>query len=265
MYAADERCLALVKRAIRHGVIDRLRLIERVFPCLVLTHSEALADQYLCMREWEMVELELAPTDPLRVFREIFQRHVEVIERFGRFPHRNELLGRRSTEQERAFLADADFRFDLPLVKRPDGSFCFQGRIAGRAVAAVEGQAVPLAYRGPDAAIAEAEQAIRKQGFARVGGVRLHKFIVERPMPAVGSKGFSELMGELQGSSEALARLWPRATFVESYVCDDKMFCVYMADSEQTLREHAVLAGLPMEAAHRVRRVITPDLLGALT
>jgi uncharacterized protein (DUF924 family) len=261
MYAADPRCLMLVRRAIRSGAIERLRLIERVFPCLVLTHSESLADHHLCMREWEKVEVELSPTDPLRVFHEIFDRHLRVIERFGRFPHRNDLLGRGSTPEEEAFLTNAEFRFDLPLVKRPDGSFCFQGTIEGRKVEFVEGDAACLAYRGPDAAMAQAEAEIRLQGYARVGDVELRKFIVERDMPDIGAKRHEEMRVDINRSNNALRELWPRLAWVESYVCNNKMYCVFMADSAATLRKHALLAGLPMDTAYEVRRVIDPETL----
>ena len=52
MYACDARCLTLVKRGLRVGVSGRLLPTERLFLCLVLTHSEALGDQHLCMEEW---------------------------------------------------------------------------------------------------------------------------------------------------------------------------------------------------------------------
>jgi uncharacterized protein (DUF924 family) len=129
MYAADARCLELVKRGLRGDVGARLHPIERVFLCLALTHSEALEDQLLCMEEWGRVMAALAAGDPLNVFHEIFHRHVAVIQRFGRFPHRNTVLGRAGTPQEADFLADSTFRFDLPLVCCPDGSFAFAGTV----------------------------------------------------------------------------------------------------------------------------------------
>jgi len=260
MYATDQRCLSLVKRAIKHGVIDKLRLIERVFPCLVLTHSELLADQHLCMQEWEKVEVELAPTDPLLVFHEVFHRHLSVIEQFGRFPHRNALLGRAATPDEETFLTDAEFRFDLPLVKRPDGSFCFQGTIEGRKVERVEGESVSLAYQGPDAAMAQAEQEVRLQGYARVGDIKLRKFIVERDMPAVGTKKYWQLKADVDRVNKALGELWPRLAWIESFICNNKTYCVYLADSAATLRKHALLADMPMESAHEVRRIIDPGI-----
>jgi uncharacterized protein (DUF924 family) len=127
MYANDARCRDLVKRALRAGVCERLRPIERVFLCLVLTHSEALEDQHLCMAEWGKVAAELASDDPLNAFHDIFQRHLAVIRRFSRFPHRNPILQRASTAAELDFLGNSAFRFDLPLIRRSDGAFDFAG------------------------------------------------------------------------------------------------------------------------------------------
>lgn len=256
MYAQDTRCLRLIKRAIAQGTIERLKLIERVFPCLVLTHSEQLADQHLCLQEWDKVQRELVQTDPLRVFHEVFSRHLRVIERFQRFPHRNEVLGRTSTEEEKAFLSNADFRFDLPLVQLPNGKFCFQGEIEGQAVAHIAGEQVNLTYQGPDAAMAQAEREIRQQGFANVGSVKMHKFIVEREMPAIGSTEHDEVRQYINRSNRALRKLWPRMTWVESYLCNDKMFCVYLADDPATLREHALMSEMPINAVHRVRSIV---------
>ena len=256
MYAADARCVSLVRRAIKRGVIDKLQLIERVFPCLVLTHSENLADQHLCMEEWAKVESELSPTDPLLVFHEIFQRHVDVIERFGRFPHRNELLDRASTDEEEAFLRNADFRFDLPLAKRPDGSFSFQGTIGERCAGKVTGEVVALSYDGPDSAMAQADEQIRLQGYAQIGDTQLKKFIVERDMPKVSSKKYEEMKSEVDRVNRATKALWPRLSWVESFMCNNKMYCIYLADNAATLRKHALLADVPITSAREVRRVI---------
>lgn len=256
MYAADNRCLSLVRRAIALGVIDKLQMMERIFPCLVLTHSEVLADQHLCMAEWSKVEIELVPADPLNVFHEIFERHVEVIEKFGRFPHRNAILGRIPSVEEEAFLADADFRFDLPLVKGPDGKFCFQGRISGSHVRGLGGEPAGLAYQGPDAALAQAEEQIRLQGYAQIGDIRLRKFIVEREIPKVASKTRDEMNAEVDRVNKALRMLWPRISWVESFMCNDKMYCVYLADSAATLQKHALLADVPLTSAREVRRIV---------
>jgi thioredoxin-dependent peroxiredoxin len=183
MYACDARCLALVKRGLRVGVARRLKPVERVFLCLALTHSESLEDQQLCMEEWGRVMHELAPDDPLNAFHEIFHRHLAVIMRFGRFPHRNKVLERAGTPAEQAFLDDASFRFDLPLVRQPDGTLAFAGAVTRRVVKLFDheyqtllpaaGEAAPgsfeFAYRGPDAAFTRARDQLRRQGFVRIG------------------------------------------------------------------------------------------------
>ena len=127
MFAGDARCRDLVKHAWRAGVGERLQPIERVLLCLALTHSEALEDQQLCMAEWQRIGIRLAADAPLNAFDEIFRRHLAVIRRFGRFAHRNAVLQRPSTAAEVAFLQDGAFRFDLPMVRQPDGAIAFAG------------------------------------------------------------------------------------------------------------------------------------------
>lgn len=204
MYAADHRCQQLVKRGLKVGVAQKLRPIERVFLCLVLTHSESLEDQQLCMEEWGQAMEQLSPEDPLNVFHEIFHRHVAVIQRFGRFPHRNALLGRENTDAEAAFLADNSFRFDLPLVRQPDGTLAFAGSIKRHTVevlgheyqsimpskAEAAGQEFDYAYDSPDSVFTRTRDQLNKQGFVRIGDqvpafsaetsqgpIRFHEFI----------------------------------------------------------------------------------------
>ena len=183
MYAADQRCQSLVKRGLRAGVSQKLRPIERVFLCLVLTHSEALEDQQLCMEEWSQAMQQLTPQDPLNVFNEIFNRHVAVIQRFGRFPHRNKILGRVNTPAEEAFLADNSFRFDLPLVRQPDGTLAFAGSITRHPVDVLghqfqstlpkgnagAGRTFEYAYESPDTVLTRTREQLNKQGFVRIG------------------------------------------------------------------------------------------------
>ncbi len=185
MYAYDARCLSLVKRGLRIGVSERLRPIERVFLCLALTHSESLDDQRLCMLEWASVMKELSADDPLNVFHEIFHRHVAVIQRFGRFPHRNQILQRATSEAEQDFLQNSSFRFDLPLVRGADGAFVFAGTVKRRTVKILdheyqtllpdedEAPKAPLefAYAGPDAVFTRTHEQLKKQGYIRIGDI----------------------------------------------------------------------------------------------
>jgi thioredoxin-dependent peroxiredoxin len=206
MYAADARCRELVKRGLRAGVNELLRPIERVFLCLALTHSEALEDQHLCMEEWDRVMTLLAPEDPLRAFHEIFHRHVAVIKRFGRFPHRNKLLQRESTPAEEDFLGDSSFRFDLPLVRQPDGGIVFAGTIKKRTVRLLDHEYQTLlpdedeaakgefefTYEGPDKAFTKAQAQLEKQGYIRIGD-NVPDFTAET---SIGPMSFHEFIGE---------------------------------------------------------------------
>jgi len=183
MYACDAHCLALVKRGLRVGVSARLRPIERVLLCLALTHSEALDDQHLCLEEWDRVMADLASDDPLNAFHEIFHRHVAVIMRYGRFPHRNKILQRANTMAEEEFLGNSSFRFDLPLVRRPDGAFVFAGTAKKRTVRVLDHEYQSLLpdsdempdevfefeYTGPDSAFTKTKEQLEKQGYIRIG------------------------------------------------------------------------------------------------
>jgi len=183
MYATDARCRELVRRGLRVGVGERLRPIERVFLCLVLTHSELLEDQHLCMEEWGRAMADLAADDPLNAFHEIFHRHVAVIQRFGRFPHRNKILQRANMVAEDDFLDNSTFRFDLPLVRRADGGFVFAGTVKKRTVKLLDHEyetllpdvdetpegAFEFKYLGPDKVFTKSHEQLQKQGYIRIG------------------------------------------------------------------------------------------------
>lgn len=206
MYACDARCQGLVKRGLRVGISARLRPIERVFLCLALTHSEALDDQLLCMEEWGRAMDELVPDDPLNVFHEIFHRHVAVIKRFGRFPHRNKILQRAGTAAEEDFLENSSFRFDLPLIRRSDGTFAFAGAIKKRTVKLLDHEyetllpdldevghrAFEFKYLGPDGVFTKTQEQLRRQGYIRIGD-SVPDFTAETSM---GPINFHEFIGD---------------------------------------------------------------------
>ena len=206
MYACDARCRDLVKRGLRTGVSERLRPIERVFLCLVLTHSEVLDDQHLCMDEWGRAMTELAPDDPLNAFHEVFHRHVAVIQRFGRFPHRNKILQRANTAAEEDFLDNSAFRFDLPLVRDADGAFVFAGTVKKRTVKLLDHEyqtllpdtdeaphgAFEFKYLGPDKVFTKTQEQLKKQGYVRIGD-SVPDFHAETSM---GPIDFHEFIGD---------------------------------------------------------------------
>jgi Protein of unknown function (DUF4242) len=84
------------------------------------------------------------------------------------------------------------------------------------------------------------------------------KYVIERTMPGAGELSQAQLKGASKDSNGALAALSPRVTWQQSYVTDDKIFCVYVADSPDAIMEHAKATGLPVDAVHRVRNVIDP-------
>ncbi|MBT5110483.1 MAG: DUF924 domain-containing protein [Rhodospirillaceae bacterium] len=101
-FSNDAKALALAKAGIDEGHDREITQIERVFMYLPFEHSEDLAEQN------RMMELcAHLPESNL----EWAQKHLVIIERFGRFPHRNEALGRTTTPEEAAFLLESDSSF----------------------------------------------------------------------------------------------------------------------------------------------------------
>lgn len=101
-FATDHQALAVAKRAVTANFDDALPPVQRAFVYMPFQHSENLADQHESVRLFR----ELAASHPEQAdFLNYAQRHLEVIARFGRFPHRNAVLGRASTPEELEFLA----------------------------------------------------------------------------------------------------------------------------------------------------------------
>ena len=103
-YALDERARAAARTALDRGYDLALPTERRVFVYLPFEHSEDLDDQHLSVSLCR----ERTGSD---AYTDYAVRHLEVIERFGRFPHRNAVLGRTNTEEEIAFLAQEGSRF----------------------------------------------------------------------------------------------------------------------------------------------------------
>ncbi len=86
----------------------------------------------------------------------------------------------------------------------------------------------------------------------------MKRYVIERNIPGVGSLNGEQLKGAAAKSNEALAKLAGKVQWVQSYVVDDKTFCVYLADNEATVQEHAKLSGFPANKVSEVRNVIDP-------
>jgi uncharacterized protein (DUF924 family) len=106
-YATDAKALALAHDAVAHGFDRPLHPIQRCFVYLPLEHAETLADQRRSVALFEALAPELTSKTTLAAV----HRHYEIIARFGRFPHRNAVLGRVSTEEELAFLTEPNSSF----------------------------------------------------------------------------------------------------------------------------------------------------------
>lgn len=88
----------------------------------------------------------------------------------------------------------------------------------------------------------------------------LRKFIIERNIPKVGSFDAKQLSDAAAKSNEALCQIGARdIQWVESYVADDKTFCVYLATDEAAIRRHSEMSGFPADRITEVRATIDPS------
>jgi cell division inhibitor SulA len=84
------------------------------------------------------------------------------------------------------------------------------------------------------------------------------KFVIEREVPGVGSLSADQIQAIAQKSCSVLDKLGPQIQWLQSYVTDNKIYCIYIAPNEQMVREHASQGGFPANSIMQVRRVIDP-------
>jgi len=84
------------------------------------------------------------------------------------------------------------------------------------------------------------------------------KFVIERDIPGAGKLTPAELKSVSQKSCGVLSSLGPSIQWVQSYVTEDKVYCVYNAKDESLVRRHAELGGLPANRIVRVMTIIDP-------
>ena len=84
------------------------------------------------------------------------------------------------------------------------------------------------------------------------------KFVIERTLPGAGALRADELTAISQRSVEVLDAMAGRAQWLQTYVTDDKLFCIYIADDAETVREHADAGGFSCDSARRVHTIIDP-------
>lgn len=85
------------------------------------------------------------------------------------------------------------------------------------------------------------------------------KYVIEREIPAAGKLTSDELVAISQKSCSVLNKMGPQIQWVQSYVTDDKIYCVYIAPNEEAIREHARQGGFPANRVSAVRSVIDPS------
>jgi hypothetical protein len=86
----------------------------------------------------------------------------------------------------------------------------------------------------------------------------MKRYVIERDIPGVGSMNGGELKQAADSSCLALAKLYGKVQWEHSYVAADKTFCIYLADSEDSIREHARLSGFPANKITEARTIIDP-------
>lgn len=86
----------------------------------------------------------------------------------------------------------------------------------------------------------------------------MKRYVIERDIPGVGSLDGAQLKDASATSNAALAQLGGKVQWVQSYVVDDKTFCIYLAENESQVQEHAKLSGFPASKVSEVRGIIEP-------
>ena len=112
-FALDARARELAGDALDRGIDQRVRAVEATFLYLPLEHSESLADQHRCVDLFERLTAR-APAGAETAFAgyvDYARRHLALIDRFGRFPHRNAPLGRTPRPDEERFLTEGGDAF----------------------------------------------------------------------------------------------------------------------------------------------------------
>lgn len=90
----------------------------------------------------------------------------------------------------------------------------------------------------------------------------MKRYMIERDLPGVGSLSQSEMAAAAARSNAALAQLNGRAEWVQSFVTDDKTFCIYLAEDDAAIHEHARTSGLPATKVTEIGGIIDPSTAG---
>ncbi|WP_119271735.1 DUF4242 domain-containing protein [Taklimakanibacter deserti] len=86
----------------------------------------------------------------------------------------------------------------------------------------------------------------------------MKRYVIEREIPGVGSLNRDQLKHVAETSNAALAKLAGKAQWLQSYVVDNKTFCIYLAENENAVHEHARLSGFPATKVTEVKSLVEP-------
>ena len=86
----------------------------------------------------------------------------------------------------------------------------------------------------------------------------MKRYLIERDIAGIGNLGREQLKGAAATSNSALAKLAGKAQWVQSFVAEDKTFCVYLAEGEAAVHEHAKKSGIPASRVTELRGIIDP-------
>ena len=84
------------------------------------------------------------------------------------------------------------------------------------------------------------------------------RYVIEREIPGAGKLTAEQLHGVATKSCSVLQQLGPQIQWIQSYVTDDKIYCVYIAPNEAMVREHAKRGGFPANRVSAVKTIIDP-------
>lgn len=86
----------------------------------------------------------------------------------------------------------------------------------------------------------------------------LNRYIIERKVPGVGESSKQDFIEMAGKSNQVLQSLGPKIQWVQSFVTNDKIYCEYLAEDENTIKEHAKMAGFPADNITKVTKVLDP-------
>lgn len=84
------------------------------------------------------------------------------------------------------------------------------------------------------------------------------KYLIEREIPNAGSLSLQDLQGISQKSCNVLNEMGPKIQWLESYITDNKVYCIYIAPDESTVKEHAEKGGFPANRISLIKNIIDP-------